>query len=192
MRPVLFCAISMAAIAIAAPPPVTIVIDFDGPHSNPSIEAMKREFAVIMHSSGIAFDWRMKSEAAAGSFANLVVVRFKGACVLAPVGYLYDERGPLAYTLTTNGEVQPYSEVACDKVAASVRSAMWGGDFSHADQLFGRALARVVAHEMVHILTKSGDHGKTGIAKPGLTGRQLISPELKLSPADLDRLYFEP
>ena len=153
---------------------------------------MKREFESIMHDSGMTFDWRTKSQAAQDSFANLVVVRFKGKCVLEPAGYLYDERGPLAFTWTTNGEVQPYSEVACDKVAASVRSAMWGGDFTHADLLMGRALARVVAHEVVHILSKSGDHAHAGIAKPALSGRQLIAPDLKLNPADLERLYFEP
>lgn len=196
MRPVLTCAILMASIACvaqAAPPTaVTIVLDFQGPHSNPSIEAMKREFEGIMLGSGVTFDFRTKAEAARDSFDNLVVVRFKGKCILGPAGYLYDERGPLAFTWTTNGEVQPYSEVACDRVAASVRSAMWGGDYSHADLLLGRALARVVAHEVVHILSKSGDHAHTGIAKPALSGRQLIAPNLKLNPAELERLYFEP
>jgi len=183
----------MAAIGWAAPPPaVTIVMDFEGAHSVPSVEAMKREFKGIMEGSGVTFDWRTKAQAAADSFANLVVVRFKGKCVLEPVGYLYDERGPLAFTWTTNGEVQPYTEVACDKVAASIRSAMWGGDFRHADELLGRALARVVAHELLHMLTKSGDHATTGIAGRALSGRQLIAPDLKLNPADLERLYFEP
>jgi hypothetical protein len=196
VRPVLTCATLIGAIALIAPaaPPaaVTIVLDFQGPHSNSSIQAMKREFEGIMRDSGMTFDWRTRAQAGQDSFANLVVVRFKGKCVLEPAGYLYDERGPLAFTWTTNGTVQPYSEVACDKVAASVRSAMWGGDFSHADLLMGRALARVVAHEVVHILSKSGDHARTGIARPALSGKQLIAPDLKLNPADLERLYFEP
>jgi hypothetical protein len=196
VRPVLNCAIVMAAIAcvaVAAPPgAVTIVLDFQGPHSDRSIAEMKLEFEGIMQESRVAFDFRTKAQAEQESFANLVVVRFKGKCILEPVGYLYDERGPLAFTFTTNGEVRPYSEVACDKVTASVRSAMWGGDFSHADLLLGRALARVMAHEVVHILSKSGDHARTGIAKPALSGRQLIAPVLKLNPADLERMYFEP
>ena len=87
--------------------------------------------------------------------SDLVLVRFTGKCVLEPVGYLYDERGPMAFTYSTDGVVQPFSEVACDKVTSVVRSAMSGGDFANADVLLGRALGRVLAHEVVHILSKS-------------------------------------
>ena len=127
-----------------------------------------------------------------GQFDNLVVVRFKGRCVLDPVRWLYDERGPLAFTYTTAGAVQPVSEVACDQVAAAARSAMSGRDFAHADLLFGRALARVVAHELVHILSKSGAHGREGVARAALSGSSLISPDLRLNPADLERIYTQP
>ena len=116
------------------------------------------------------------------SFSNLMVVRFKGTCVLKPVPYLYDERGPMAFTYSTEGEVQPFSEVACDQVTRVVRSAMSGSDFARADLLMGRALGRVLAHEVVHILTKSGTHGHDGIAKTALSGSQLIGPELRLEP----------
>lgn len=145
-----------------------------------------------MKDSGLTFDWRMRGEAKQESFANLVVVRFKGKCVLEPVGYLFDERGPLAFTYSTDGAVQPFSEVACDRVAAAARSAMSGGDFAHADFLFGRALGRVVAHELVHILARSGAHGREGVAQPALSGFKLIAPELHLDAADLERIYTQP
>ena len=35
---------------------------------------------------------------------NLVLVKFKGKCVVEPVGYLYDERGPLATTYTLRAQ----------------------------------------------------------------------------------------
>jgi hypothetical protein len=46
----------------------------------------------------------------------------------------------------------------------------------------------VVAHELVHILTHSGQHGKTGVQQAALSGKLLIAPELRLSDDDLDRL----
>jgi hypothetical protein len=94
----------------------------------------------------------------------------------------------MAFTYSTDGRVQPFSEVACDKVTSAVRSAMAGGDFAKSDLLLGRALGRVMAHEVMHILSKSGTHGHTGVAKAALSGSQLIAPELRLDPDDLVRM----
>jgi hypothetical protein len=181
MRPVRICALLATAVfaAPAANPVMTIVLDFRGPHSAKSLDAMKQEFESVMKPWGMRFDWRSRAEAQGASFDNLAVVRFKGKCILEPVGYLYDERGPLAFTYSTSGDVQPYSEVSCDKVAASVRSAMSGGDYARADLLMGRALGRVVAHEMMHMLAKSGAHAHTGAGRASLSGKSLISPDLR-------------
>jgi hypothetical protein len=168
---------------------VTIVLDFQGPRSERSVQEMKREFEGILKSSGLAFEWRMRDEANQVTSNHLVVVRFKGKCVLEPVGYLYDERGPLAFTYSTDGAVQPYSEVACDKVASSIRSAMFGGDFANADEFLGRALGRVLAHELVHMLSKSRAHARSGVEKAALSGKLLIAPDMRLDAADLEKLH---
>ncbi|HEV3198584.1 MAG TPA: hypothetical protein VGZ73_11765 [Bryobacteraceae bacterium] len=186
---------AMASLAVAASPvqpALTIVLEFQGPHSDRSIDEMKHELETVMKGTGLTFDWRTRGQAGGESFANLVLVRFKGKCVLEPVPYLYDERGPMAFTYSTDGEVQPFSDVACDRVVAAARSAMSGGDFAHADLLLGRALGRVVAHELIHILSKSGEHGREGVAQPALSGLRLIAPELHLSNADLERIYTLP
>ena len=167
---------------------ITIVLDFQGPRSEPSVAEMKREFTGIMKDTPVRFDFRWRSRASQEVPSDLVLVRFTGKCVLDPVGYLYDERGPMAFTYSTDGVVQPFGEVACDKVTSAVRSAMSGGDFANADVLLGRALGRVLAHEVVHMLSKSGAHGRTGVARPALSGSQLIAPELRLEPEDLERM----
>ena len=194
MRPVLTCALCLAvmapiAAAVSLPRPgVTIVLEFQGPRSERAVGEMKRELEAVLKDSGLQFDWRLREDVDQSLFPNLVLVRFKGKCVLEPVGYLYDERGPLAFTHTTDGAVQPFSEVACDKVSASVRSALWGGDYASADLLFGRALGRVLAHELVHIVSRSSAHGKDGVTRSALSGSQLIGSELPLSPSEIERL----
>jgi hypothetical protein len=189
MRLVAICAFALAVCASrASAEGVTIVLEFQGPQNNQSIAEMKREFSGIMRDSSLTFDFKSRSEADHLSVSNLVVVRFKGTCVLKPIPYLYDERGPLAFTYSTEGEVQPFTEVKCDQVTRAVRSAMSGGDFARADLLMGRALGRVLAHEVVHILAKSGAHGRDGIAKTALSGSQLIAPELRLEPEDVERI----
>jgi hypothetical protein len=172
----------------AAGTDVTVVIDFNGPHSDRSVEEMKREAAEIMKDSGLHLDWMARDDVGKSSFPNLVLVRFKGRCVLEPEPMLYDERGPFAFTYSSEGEVLPFTEVACDHVTASVQSAISGDDFSRLDYLMGRALGRVVAHELVHILTRSGGHARDGVAQPALSGRELIGAPLRLSRGELDRL----
>lgn len=41
---------------------------------------------------------------------------------MEPVPYRYDERGPLAFTHSVDGEILPFSEVACDKVRSSLQN----------------------------------------------------------------------
>ena len=186
MRVALLCILAAAPVFAEG---VTIVLEFDGPKSDQSIAEMKREFAGIMKETALRFEFQSRTEASQTTTSDSVVlVKFKGKCRFEPVPYLSDERGPLAFTLSTSGEIQPFSEVECDRVAQAVRPAMAGGDFARGDILLGRALGRVLAHEVVHILAKTGAHGTTGVAKPALSGRQLIAPELRLEPDDVERI----
>ncbi len=186
----------MIALGEAATPvrpaALTLVLEFNGPHSDASVAAMKHELESLMKDTGVTLDWRTRSQAAGATFEHLVVVRFKGKCVLQPVAYLYDERGPLAFTHTSDGDVLPFTEVACDQVTASIRPVLSGGDFAHADLLLGRALGRVLAHELLHIFSNSGAHDREGVGKAALSAQSLISPEMRLSPADLEKIYTLP
>ena len=167
---------------------LTVVLDFQGAHSAGSVAEMEREAEGILRVSGLQLDWRLASQATGESYQDLVVFRFKGACKVEPIPYVYDELGPMAFTYSADGAMQPFGQVSCDEVVATVRSAMWGGDFRKADLLLGRALGRVVAHELVHILTGSAEHGREGVARRALSGRDLIDYSLPLSAADLARL----
>jgi hypothetical protein len=191
-----FVLLALATILPGATPPrpmaLTIVLEFQGPHSQRSIDAMKRELEGIMSGGEVSVNWKSRKEAAGAPAEHLVVFHFKGKCILEPVGYLLDERGPMAFTYATDGSMQPFAEVACDQVTAAMRPAMWGGDYGKADLLLGRALGRVVAHELLHMLSKSGAHGREGLAAEGLTGTQLIVPVLRFSAEDFERIYTLP
>lgn len=167
---------------------LTVVLDFQGSHSERSILAMQREAQTILRASGIHLDWRTRSEASRESFNDLVLVKLSGNCDFHAAPQAFGERGPLGSTFISDGRVLPFAEIACDQVAASVRSAMSGSDFETADVLLGRALGRVVAHELVHILTGSCEHGLEGVHKAALSGRQLIADSLPLSAPDAIRL----
>jgi hypothetical protein len=177
---------------IPSEPDVTVVLDFKGAWSPVAIQAMEREASQIIGVSGIRLGWTNPADAVHSTFANLVVMRFRGSCNYAPnaAAHETDQPGAYASTRTTNGEVQPFGDVDCDRVSSSVHAAMFGGDYANPAMLVGRALGRVVAHELVHMLTKSNRHSAEGVQKAALSGQELIMASLPLSAADVDRLIL--
>lgn len=181
----------LAAMGCAAPLPatdLTVVVTFDSPYSDRSFQQMKRETEDIVRDSGLRLEWRSRSDATGESFGNLVVLRFTGKCVLESSASRGSERGPLAFTYNTDGQVLPFSEVSCNRITASLWPAMLGDDFARSDYLLGRALGRVVAHELVHILTRSSEHGEDGVARQALSAHELLGAPLRLSAGDMERL----
>src|SRR5437762_2775129 len=116
--------------------PLTLLLQFDGDRSGISLDEMKRELTTLMDTVGIRIDFRLKEDLASSDPINdLVVVRFKGDCRMEPIPIPYDERGPLAFTHTSDGHVLPFSEVACNRVKNSVNKALWGSEHKQADVL---------------------------------------------------------
>lgn len=199
MRSVLICTLLTVCVALGLaatsghpiPSRLTVIMDFRGLHSDPTIREMERETGNILKTTGLILDWRLRKDAFKESYADLVVMTFTGACRFDREPRVYDELGPLASTNTSNNQILPFGQVDCDHVVQSARSAMFGGDFAHADLLVGRALGRVVTHEIVHMLTHSAEHGRDGVFEAALSGRQLIEPSLPLSALDIDRLMPE-
>jgi hypothetical protein len=185
------CATSLAILCapVMAAPAVTLVLQFDAAYSTQSIAAMKREVASIVGESGIKVDWRFLADVhTSDSFESLVVVRFHGACVMQPRDFMRDERGYYAFTYVSDGDVLPFSEVECDKVANSIRPQMSRWQWRHRDSVLGRALGRVLAHELFHMLAKSQHHSGDGVTKSSLSPAQLVADRLPMNRADLEIL----
>jgi hypothetical protein len=165
---------------------VTLVVAFEGGQAQPEVvAALKSELAEIWRGEAVKLDWRpVESVQPGDTFSDLVMVHFKGDCHLHPLQpFLIDERGPqgsaLAYSPTVDGEVQPFSSVLCDRIERSVQSAMKPNQRKTASKLYGRALGRVLSHELYHILNQTREHEEQGLAKRSLTGQQLIAPKFR-------------
>lgn len=184
-------AMPLDAQAVKGSPDLTVILDFKGPHSPTSLKEMEREAGRILKSSGFQLGWGMLGQTTGATYNDLVVFTFRGDCEFVPAPPRNDELGPYALTQMTDGEVLPFGVVNCDRVVGAVRGAMTAGDFARGDQLVGRAMGRVVAHELVHMMTRSVQHAHEGVQKPALSGKQLIDPVLTLSALDVERLRHE-
>jgi hypothetical protein len=184
------CSSGASAGSTPAAIPLTIVFHFDAPYSEKSAREMRRELGALLTESHIQVDWRDRSQVAASdSFPNLVVLNFRGQCRMEPgASSPAQPDQPLGFTYSSNGAVLPFSEIECDRVRASVDSVMSKGDYGRRDKLLGRALARVLAHELYHVLARTFSHARTGVAEAALSGSQLIADRFSLGPAELDRM----
>jgi hypothetical protein len=181
----------LAAIVTAAgAASLTVVLDFEKPLSAQSQGEMKSEFENILKPSGLAIDYKTRREAELVESENLVLIRFTGHCAFQPTSAV-PERGALGFSYIVDGGVQPFGEIDCDRVAGVLNSAISANDYLRSDQLLGRALGRILAHEVVHMLSSSAAHAHDGVAYKELSGRMLIAPVLRLQARDFSRIRLK-
>ena len=159
-------------------PEVAVIVQADETFSPQAWQAMEAESKRIARQAGLRVRFVERSQAAAEQFNDLVVFRMKGRCEMDTLPALLDERGPFAWAFTADGNVLPFGEVKCDRVRESIKTALRPEDYRKADEIYGRALGRVVAHELYHMLANTTKHGKSGVAKHSLSAQQLISEKL--------------
>jgi hypothetical protein len=178
MRPVicaLFALVASACTAFATAR-VAIILQFDAHHSESSVSEMKRELQSLMRDTGVELHWRRLDElSASDSFPSVVVVTFHGSCEMKAVPPpLSSEPVALAYTHVSNGNVIPFADVECDHIRNSLGPARIASG-ARGDLLFGRALGRVLAHELHHIIDRTRAHTQHGISRKSLSARDLIA-----------------
>lgn len=190
MRHLVACAVLLASAAVAGERSgITVLLQFDESASSRSVEALRTELASLIRPAGLELDYRLGSELGPDETpADIIVVRFRGTCRTDTRLMLPDERGPFAFTHASDGEILPFAEVACDRVQTSLRQLAGRVDPRRADEIFGRALGRVVAHEIYHIVAKTPHHGSKGVARKGLTRDQLVADHLVFDEEDLRKL----
>ena len=195
MRPVTaLCTLALSAAPLAwtfradlkAPARYTLLIQVDNPVPDRTLEAIRSELNSVMYMTGWDFDLLLFTEMVPHQeFRDLVIVRVKGECRMASLPVKRQD-GPLAFAHTSDGQVLPFMDVFCDRIRASIRSAMWGDQYRRADQIMGRALARVIAHELYHIIGNTSEHAGSGIAHHSLSGEQLVSDKLDFNPQSME------
>jgi len=168
----MFAVIASTCTAFAAGP-VTLILQFEAQHSEPSVNEMKRELQNLMRPSGVELSWRSLDEISSkDSFPSVVVVTFHGTCQTKPIAPpLPTDPVALAYAHVSNGTVIPFADVECDRVRSSLTSTPG----ARSDLLFGRALGRVLAHELHHIIGQTRAHTQQGVSRKSLSARDLIA-----------------
>jgi hypothetical protein len=165
---------------------ITIYTRFDRQPSAALLGEIRSEMDAIMAPLGLHVGWRSLDSATGREvMAEILVVSFKGTCEASEVLPDVSRRGALGWTHVSDGEVLPFSDVNCDKIRKVLETPMAGISMPERERLLGRALARVVAHEMYHFFTNTTKHASTGVARAFFSSVELACPRLKFEDAQI-------
>ena len=89
-------------------------------------------------------------------------------------------RVTLGSTDVAAGHVTPFSSVECDKIVSCISGLVGSSCDRDRDTALGRALGRVVAHELYHMLGQTREHGHAGLTKALQSPFDLIRDEFSI------------
>jgi hypothetical protein len=164
-------------------PVVTIYTQFQELPDPTVIKHLQAEVQSILLPVGVQLEWRSLDDPRASEpVAELVVVKFKGRCSAAvslPGGRIHS--GALGWTHVSDGDLLPFSDIDCDRIWGFIHPGLGIYEGGGQDRGFGRALGRVLAHELYHIFANTTKHARAGIAKSCYTAPELLADEFHLT-----------
>ena len=138
--------------------------------------ALDDELESIMTPLGLHFEWRdLHGPRLEEPTVELAVVSFKGRCDVGGLVHRAATPGPLGWTHISDGSILPFSDVDCDGIRTFLQSELLTLPGAAREAAFGRALARVLAHELYHIFADTTHHGSCGIGKEAYSARDLLA-----------------
>ena len=161
---------------------VALLLHFAAANSEYLVVEMQPELEAVFARSPVSVRVQLDSYAGnLGTPDHVVYVNIRQSCGANLIRF----SGSLASVQNVDGIIQPLIEIDCARVAAYI----------HAPSGLARALARVVAHELLHYLLQEPGHARDGIFRASLAPHELTDvapPALRvgaLEQAKLLRTY---
>ena len=184
--------VSSAQSAASTDAELVVYLRTGGNQPPAPLAQMKRELISIMHQAGYRVEWRSldTARAADADAPLLAVLELNGVCGLA-AGHADSESAvpaSLATTTITDGQVLPFSRLNCAALTRTVSGALAKDAGAQRDYFYGRAMARVVAHELYHVLMRTTEHARAGVARSCFSTSDLLTERFEFESATLARL----
>lgn len=167
---------------------VTLYIAFQQAPPDAVVEAIQSELDDIMLPAGLHFDWLPLTEAGGRVSSQLAVIHFKGQCDTENLRPEWGYPGPLGWTHISDGEILPFIDVNCEGVRLFVQRNLIGLPVPSRELVYGRAIARVLAHKLYHFLANTKGHAGGGLAKAAYSAEELMSQTFRFGRKEYESL----
>jgi len=180
-------ALQFAGVCVAGQS-IGILFEFSAKPDSETVRSMQSEIREILAPAQLDLTFEPIDHSQTRPFGKIVIVRFRGTCEGRARLALGSEEAvdfpALGRTYVSDGRVLPYVQIYCDEVREFVPMNAKQAP----SRTFGRALGRVVAHELYHALLATRDHTRTGVARFAQSPRDLTRDKLALDTHSIDLL----
>jgi len=152
--------------------------DFAHQPASAVVEALRREVDLLMAPSGLHFAWTSLAANDQRVWTALAIVKFSGRCEALPFATNSQSGQRLGWTHISNGMVLPFAEVDCDAIRAYLLKDLSMLPVRSREKVLGRAVGRVMAHELLHIFAETAAHSDHGVDHPTLPISELLADSL--------------
>jgi hypothetical protein len=139
---------------------------------------MKREVTALLGSIGYGVEWRDRAASSEATSASLILLELRGSCQapahpseIVPL----TKAASLASSAVVDGAVLPFSWLDCNTLTRLLAPAFAKANNNKFDYLYGRAMGRLAAHELMHVLSGRVDHDDAGVGKPYFSAKDILS-----------------
>ena len=165
--------------------PIAVYTSFRQAPPKAVMEALRDEVESIMTPIGLQFEWRtLNADRGSEVAVELAVVTFKGRCVVEELSARSIVPGALGWTHMSDGAILPFSDVDCDRIRGFVQKELLKVAPEDREETFGRAVGRVLAHELYHIFANTTQHGSCGVGKAAYSVSDLLSDDFQFEARD--------
>jgi len=142
---------------------------------------MQEESALLMRSAGYQVHWLDPLERPDAAGTSLIVIELNGTCAPAVHSSRTVDVDRLAFAVIDHGKILPFISVDCAALQKTLESALDREPRARRDVLYGRAMGRLVAHEMYHIESQTREHSKHGVAEAAVSPRELVADRFEFA-----------
>lgn len=161
-------------------PPIALYTHFQVAPPAAVLDSLQLEVQGIMAPMGLSFDWLQLSASDGRQVSiELAVIEFKGRCDIANLQPHDSNPGPLGWTHMSDGVILPFADVDCSAVRSFIQKELLAAPAVSRAQAFGRALGRVLAHELYHIFANTTRHGSEGVGREFYSARDLLAADFQ-------------
>jgi hypothetical protein len=185
---ILCCALFLAGTSLFAGPegpplaPVGVYVEYENPTSGPTPELIQNDVQSILSPLGFDIQWRPTQAAGNEVWSDLAVVTFEGDCSFAANSREKFIPGALGWTRAVGADIQPFIGIDCRRIGSLLQTQVTSALTRNPERLFARAVARVLAHELYHVLARSRAHQDSGVGKAEFTVKDLLTDRFQFHP----------
>lgn len=159
-----------------------------GALSGTTFQEARKQLVILMNRVGLDAQWEDPA-----SYRDVtgytIVLDLEGDCSVpahAEAGQI-PEGTPLGGTAIADSHLLPFVNVNCNTLSRLMAPFLADQPLAFREFVFGRALGRVLAHELYHIVTQTEDHVESGVAKARFSAVDLMKARFEFDDQALNR-----